>query len=335
MLDRADRVSSILLCADRSNEAQVALRKASILARYLGASIELFACDADHAWALARAPEDAAARAEIAACLAENRRYLAALRGSIAASDLKLSTRAACAASFAEGVAERVREGGHALVMKHFGDGLEPGRGSKTAEDMVLAKACPVPLLLTRSRPWRPEPCIWAASGPKRGDDTARRSVLAMAKGLADLCHASFTVVESVSREALPDLLVIGQGDPSLTESLLGAGGCDVLVVPTGGETLRDRSAAAIGAGRAPLGDDPAHREHRERAEHGQHRDHQRGEPPTDTPSLVEPPSDADRRADEQHGFGDAHGRQDSRPVGPMHPAAGPTASRRRLRRRT
>jgi hypothetical protein len=257
MPERAIRFNSILLCADRTSEAQVALRKASVLARYLDASIELFACDADHAWALARAGEDPAARAELASCMAESRRYLSALRGSIAAADLRLSTRAACAASFAEGVADRVHEGGHDLVIKNFGDGPEPGQGTKTAADIALVQACRVPLLLTRSRPWRPEPRICAVLDRRRGDEAVRRHVSAVAQRLAEVCHGSTSVAEDDKCEAQPDLLVIAQGGPSLTESLLGTGGCDVLIVPV----ERGGSIAEGPTRFATLGDDPSHRQ--------------------------------------------------------------------------
>ena len=189
MSERSDTFHSILLCADRSSEAQVALRKASILARHLDAGIELFACDADHAWAVTRAPHDDAARAELAACLAAGRRYLAALRGSIAASDLRLTTRAACAATFADGVAERVREGRHDLVIKNLADGL--------ATDLALVKACRVPLLLTRPRPWRPAPCIWVALDMASADAAAGRRAVAVARGLARACAGSFRLVYS------------------------------------------------------------------------------------------------------------------------------------------
>lgn len=288
MPERSDTFHSILLCADRSSEAQVALRKASILARYLDADIELFACDADHAWALSREPEDAAARAELAACLAASRRYLAALRGSIAASDLRLSTRAACAGTFAEGVAERVREGRHDLVIKNLADGL--------AADLALVKACRVPLLLTRPRPWRPAPRIWVALDLASADAAAESRAVGVAKGLARVCAGScrlvysrlnpgdhgpsqaeeLEILEGDPRETLPaalhggevDLLVIAQasgaaGHPlrtrserSLTETLLGIDGCDVLIVPTepGG------SAARPLVGRAPLREDASQR---------------------------------------------------------------------------
>jgi len=302
MPERSDTFHSILLCADRSSEAQVALRKASVLARYLDADIELFACDADHAWAVAREPTDAAARAELAACLAASHRYLAALRGSIAASDLRLSTRAACAATFAEGVAERVREGRHDLVVKNMADGL--------AADLALAKACRVPLLLTRPRPWRPAPHIWVALDLESGDPAAGRRAIAVAEGLARVCAGScrsvysrfrsgdvdptrvderaaasalgiaedeLKILEGDPRETLPialrdgevDLLVIAQGsgtarhpasirnERSVTETLLGVAGCDVLIVPV----QRCGSAARVVRGSASFREDASDRQ--------------------------------------------------------------------------
>jgi hypothetical protein len=90
-------LSPILLCADRSSEAQDALRKASILARYLDAKIELFACDTEHGWAVSQSSQSEAARAALESCLAASRIYVEALRGSIAATDLQIATRVACA----------------------------------------------------------------------------------------------------------------------------------------------------------------------------------------------------------------------------------------------
>lgn len=302
MPERSDTFHSILLCADRSSEAQVALRKASILARYLDADIELFACDADHAWTAAREPADAAARAELAACLAASHRYLAALRGSIAASDLRLSTRAACAATFADGVAERVRDGRHDLVVKDLADGL--------AAELALVKACRVPLLLTRPRPWRPPPCIWVALDLASGDAAAGRRAVAVAKGLARDCDGfcrsvysrfrsgdvdparvderasaaalglaeqELMILEGDPRETLPaalqagevDLLVIAQAsgtarhparvrsDRSVTETLLGVDGCDLLIVPM----QRCGSAGRVVRGSASLREDASDRQ--------------------------------------------------------------------------
>jgi nucleotide-binding universal stress UspA family protein len=219
---------------------------------------------------------------------AASRRYLAALRGSIAASDLRLSTRAACAGTFAEGVAERVREGRHDLVIKNLADGL--------AADLALVKACRVPLLLTRPRSWRPAPRIWVALDLASADAAAGLRAVLVAKGLARVCAGScrlvysrlnpgdhgpslaeeLDILEGDPRETLPaalhggevDLLVIAQasgtaGHPlrtrserSLTETLLGIDGCDVLIVPTepGGSASRPL------VGRAPLREDASHR---------------------------------------------------------------------------
>jgi len=300
MHERSDSFHSILLCADRSSEAQVALRKASVLARYLDADIELFACDADHPWAVARADEDAAARAELAASLTASRRYLAALRGSIAASDLRLTTRAACALTFAEGVAERVREGRADLVIKNLADGL--------AADLALVQACRIPLLLTRSRPWRPAPRVWVALDLASPDIASGRRAIEVAQGLARACVGSLSLVYSrpgvghgvltraderraarslgiattelkilegdprvtlltaLHAEAV-DLLVIGQArgaensptrsrvESTMTETLLGIDGCDVLIVPS----ARGGSVARVAGGGASFREDASH----------------------------------------------------------------------------
>lgn len=194
MLDRVRPFRSLLLCADRSGEAEVAFRKASILARHLDADIELFACDADHAWAVEHSPDDEVARAELAACLTESRRYLGALRSSIAAPDLRMTTRAACATSFTEGVAARVAEGGHDMVIKNFAAGMEPQRDASAAADLALVEVCRVPLMLTRRRPWRPEPRIWAALDLQRADLAVARRVIEVARGLAAACHGTFSL---------------------------------------------------------------------------------------------------------------------------------------------
>lgn len=250
MTDRFPHFKSMLFCADRSGEAQGAMRKASIMARHLDAAMELFACDAEHAWAVANAPGDAAARAELAACLVAGRRYLGALRGSIAASDLRLTTRAVCAGDFIAAVAARVLSAGHDLVVKNFIDGADPPRATPSAADMALAQACRVPLLLTRPRPWRPAPCVWAALDLQRCDARTGRRVVGVARALARGCHGSFALVYSRrvadpgppprrSVERAAQLLGIDasslhllEGDPrEALPPALRAGGVDVLVI--------------------------------------------------------------------------------------------------------
>jgi hypothetical protein len=93
----------ILVLADRSTEAQSSLHKASVLARHLDASIDIFLCDTDHAWAVREQAHSAEARAVVAACDAENERFLQALRGSVCLKSTPLrapTTKAAARAVF-------------------------------------------------------------------------------------------------------------------------------------------------------------------------------------------------------------------------------------------
>ena len=55
----------ILVLADRSTEAQSSLHKASVLARHLDASIDIFLCDTDHAWAVREQAHSNEARAVV------------------------------------------------------------------------------------------------------------------------------------------------------------------------------------------------------------------------------------------------------------------------------
>ena len=182
-------LDSILLCADRSSEAQDALRKASILARYLDAKIELFACDTEHGWAANPSSQSEAARAALESCLAASRIYVEALRGSIPATDLQIVTRVDCARGVAEGVTERVRTGGHALVVKNFDMGPAHAWRGPTSADLRLVQACEVPLLLTRARPWSTPLQVWVALDLRRCDLRHGRAVLEIARLVAEGCR--------------------------------------------------------------------------------------------------------------------------------------------------
>jgi hypothetical protein len=182
-------LDSILLCADRSSEAQDALRKASILARYLDAKIELFACDTEHGWAANPSSQSEAARAALESCLAASRIYVEALRGSIPAIDLQIVTRVDCARGVVEGVTERVRTGGHALVVKNFDTGPAHAWRGPTSADLRLVEACEVPLLLTRARPWSTPLQVWVALDLRRCDLRHGRAVLEIARLVAEGCR--------------------------------------------------------------------------------------------------------------------------------------------------
>lgn len=239
-------LGSILVLADRASEAQAALRKASVMARHFNASIELFACDTDHAWAID--DPSPAALAAISTCLAGTERYLDALRGSVAGNDLRITTRAACANSIEEGIDSRVRALHPDLVIKTLMALSDTTPMPPHALEMQLMCGCAVPLLVTRGRSWRPSTKFAAAIELDGHDPRLIASLVESVQFLAQGCGGEHSLIRGSSVEEIQnfveqnqiDVLVIGgpkasswRGpEPSTTERLLSVLKCDVLIVP-------------------------------------------------------------------------------------------------------
>jgi nucleotide-binding universal stress UspA family protein len=249
-------LKSILVMADRSADAQVALQKAFVIARHFDARIELLACDPDHPWSArgAHHPE-AGARAAAARSL-DSRRFLDALRSSISAEDLQIHASDDFDGPLYEGIARKVRSGGHNLVVKRLNRREARRRPMLTPADWQVIRACPVPLMLTRGRPWRPQPRFVASVA--RG--AVRDDVLDVAQYLAQGCQAALEIVADVAGippggqggdgalATIPapsdiDVMVLracGHGryanddgtGGTLTESIVETLDCDVLLMP-------------------------------------------------------------------------------------------------------
>jgi universal stress protein E len=249
-------LKSILVMADRSADAQVALQKAFVIARHFDARIELLACDPDHPWSArgAHHPE-AGARAAAARSL-DSRRFLDALRSSIPAEDLQIRASDDFDGPLYEGIARKVRSGGHNLVVKRLNRREGRRRPMLTPADWQVIRACPVPLMLTRGRPWRPMPRFVASVAA----GVARDEVLDVAHYLARGCQAALEIVADaaglavhrqdadVALASMPapndiDVVVLracghvpwGSGDGSgdtLAESIVETLDCDVLLMP-------------------------------------------------------------------------------------------------------
>lgn len=219
------------------------------MARHFNASIELFACDTDHAWALD--DPSAEARAAIASCLAGTERYLDALRGSVAGKDLQIHTRAACASSMDEGIRERIRAMHPDLVIKTLMAASDSAPMAPRPLEMQLMRSCAVPLLVTRGRPWRPT-TKFAAAVELDGHDSARvATMIELVQFLANGCGGEYSLINGHTVEEIRafveqhqiDVLVIGAPqrgswhgpEASLTERLLSVVECDVLIVPERG----------------------------------------------------------------------------------------------------
>ena len=191
-------LKSILVLADRSADAQVALQKAFVIARHFGADIELVACDAEQAW-MARLPGRTRESAQAhAARSAESRRFLEALRSTILVDDLQIRIGADCEGPLHEVLPSRVQAAGHHLVVKRLPWREARHRPALTSVDWQLIRASPVPVMLTRGRPWRPLPRIVASV-----DGAAADELIDAARFLADGCQGALEVVyENVQPQA-------------------------------------------------------------------------------------------------------------------------------------
>ena len=257
---------SILVVAERSGDPQSALQKASVLARHLGADLELFTCDVEHAWAVAQQARSADARLVVDACLADSTRYLAALRGTVAARDLVMRTSAVCAPSLYEGLARRSEEVQPLLVVKGCTETLCRGPGVILRPDELrLIREPPAPLLLSRGRTWAPVPRIGALVVEPA--DTARLEL--PATELAQRCHGEFewlslevgqSVEHAVAQRRIDVLAMLatatrqGGAQSPLPEELIGNLACDLLVV------LRESLAPGALLAAVAIRTDHAHR---------------------------------------------------------------------------
>lgn len=247
-----DLPASLLVLVDRGGGAQAALQKASALARYLGAVIELFSCDTEHAGAVRRSGADVSAKRIIEECFDDSERYLDALSSSVAARDLDIRHCVACAASIAEGLTARVAALAPLLVIRGLVEGGERGsRLSLRPELVQLVKQVTAPILLTRGSPWAPSPRILVAAGFSDPDAATRSRMLELSNRLSSECQGWFSEPEldpASNSKALcervdqtqTDILVVAAPEVSQKtsmqvsefEDLLSRVTCDTLIVP-------------------------------------------------------------------------------------------------------
>src|SRR5688572_26184156 len=91
-----NKLRSILVVIERGDASQHALRKACVLARHFGAKLELFLCDAERAYTMRHAYDRRGVAEARASCVTDGRRFLDALRKSVAADDIDIDIDAAC-----------------------------------------------------------------------------------------------------------------------------------------------------------------------------------------------------------------------------------------------
>ena len=190
-----DKLTSILVIADRSPADRQLLLKASGLARALGARIELYTCDSEHAGDLRRAYDTAGVEKEWLECVWAGRHYLEALRDSVAPSQVQVFVDCMCDTRVQLAISRKIEACRPDLVMKSAA-AAQPGRFALNAADWELMRACPVNLMLVRDGPWK-EKARFAAMVDMRDPETpsAGKEVMHAAEYLSIVCDAELDVV--------------------------------------------------------------------------------------------------------------------------------------------
>jgi len=153
----------LLVVLDRSSSDHALVTKAARLARRLGARLELFLCDAEHAYELKHDYEPRHNDAVRRSCVTQAVEYLNGLRTAAHLPEILTSVSAACESPLYEGIVRKVMESRPNMVIKNASGVDSPARWAFDPNDWQLMRKCPVTLLMTRGRAWRAHPRFAAA----------------------------------------------------------------------------------------------------------------------------------------------------------------------------
>ena len=194
-----DKLTSILAVIDPADETRHVVAKAMVLARHFGARLELFLCDSEHAFSLRHTYDPAGVAKARQDCVSNGQRFLDSIRRSVA-EDVQITTHVACASPLYEAIVHRVQESHPDLVIKSAAGHHPLQRFTLDANDWQLARTCPVPLMLTRGRPWSAQGKFAAAVdvGDPGGASLAR-SIMQTAGFLTLGCRSQLDVIFSDS----------------------------------------------------------------------------------------------------------------------------------------
>ena len=148
-----DKLTSILAVIDPADETRHVVVKAMVLARHFRARLELFLCESERAYTFRHAYDRTGVAEANRFCVASGLQYLDSIRRSIA-DDVPITTHVATSSPLYEAIVQRVLEVRPDLVIKSAAGHHPLERFTLDANDWQLARTCPVPLMLTRGRPW-------------------------------------------------------------------------------------------------------------------------------------------------------------------------------------
>ena len=197
-----EKLTSILVVANRTSADRTLLEKAVALARNVGAQIYLFSCDAELARRLRHSYPTEEAEKTWNICLAEHITYLRSLQAAVSAPDVQISVDAACHSPLYEGIVGKIREIRADLVMKSPSGSHPLRRLVVNSNDWKLTKASPATLMLVRPRPWNTVP-RFAAFVDVSEEGTARfaQTIVHTSEYFALSCHAELDLIYSEASE--------------------------------------------------------------------------------------------------------------------------------------
>lgn len=153
----------LLVVLDRSVSDHALVVKAAWLARLFGARLELFLCDAEHAYALKHTYEPSHIEEVRSGCLKRATGYLDGMREAAGLQESSTSVSAACESPLYQGIVRRVKESGADMVLKNASGVLSLAEAAFDPNDWQLMRTCPVTLLMSRGRAWHAHPRFAAA----------------------------------------------------------------------------------------------------------------------------------------------------------------------------
>lgn len=157
------RTSAILAVAQHGRSDTVLLAKAAAVARAFGVGLELFLCDAEHAYALKHDYQPGGLEQAMGECVTRARDYLVNQRKLIDPAVSSVAIDAACESPLYEGIDRKVQRSRPELVMKAAGGIDQRGHSAFDENDWQLMRNCPATLALVQQRHWRKRLRIAAA----------------------------------------------------------------------------------------------------------------------------------------------------------------------------
>jgi len=193
-----DRIADILVIVDPTVADQPAVAKAHILARRLGAGLELLACDTQYSrqWRMAaELPASVNSRSPDSLHAMLNR-----LAEPLRSDGVDVTTHVTAGDPLHESILAWMRNSPADLLVKDTHHHSIAQRTFMTNTDWNLIRACPLPLLLTIPTRWSTPPVFAAAVDPGHANDAGGaldRDILDATAALARRFDAPFHVMHA------------------------------------------------------------------------------------------------------------------------------------------